>query len=312
MFILRRRRCYSCGARESLKKCRCGHLFCPLHGVGELCADCYSKSLVSVPEVARAETKSAGTAAQRDAQEAGQVVFTSRLVLESFDRERAMQGIYRTMLKYRFMCMAQTDVELEDKEGPVVLVFQKDRIVNIIESRLLVVTVKTYADPALSRLVEQVGSSLQRIGQKLSQISTSQRYDLYRSILHHNEISWLAGVILTAMGWRVVRAEMEYRLTELPLATFGPLCPFCGVAISAKKGRCRNCGRQVPDDYPADEFIRSHLRRQFTDKLVALQMRRRELEVGPEEYARSKMALTSLRDSVSALEWTGYEPVHAR
>ena len=312
MFILRRRRCYSCGARESLKKCRCGHLFCPLHGVGELCAECYSKSLVSVPEVARTRMKSAGTAAQRDAEKAGQVVFTSRLVLESLDREKAMQGVYRTMLKYRFMCVAQSGVELEGKEGPVVLVFHKDRIVNIIESQLSVVTVKTYADPALSSLVEQVGPSLQRIGRRLSQISTSQRYDLYRSILHHNEISWLAGVILTAMGWRIVHAEMGYRLTQLPLATFGPLCPFCGVAISAKKGRCRNCGRLIPDDYPADEFIRSHLRRQFTDKLVALEMRRRELEVGPEEYARSKMALTSLRDSVSALEWTGYEPVHAR
>jgi len=268
--------------------------------------------LVSVPEVARAETKLAGTGAHRDGEKEGQVVFTSRLVLESFDRERAMQGMYKTMLKYRFICVAQSGVELGGKEGPVVLVFHKERIVNIIESQLSVVTVKTYADPALSSLVEQVGPSLQRIGRRLSQISTSQRYDLYRSILHHNEISWLAGVILMAMGWRVVHAEMGYRLTELPLATFGPLCPFCGVAISAKKGRCRNCGRQIPDDYPADEFIRSHLRRQFTDKLVALDMRRRELEVGPEEYARSKTALTSLRDSVSALEWSGYEPIRAR
>ncbi len=317
---MRRHRCYACGAKENLKKCRCGHLFCPLHGVGDLCSECYSKSLVAAAGVVRVQEapqpravpKESAKMQEKASRKAEEFLISSRLRLESLDRSRAMAGIYRTLHRYRFISLVERRVTLDAPEGPVVVLFHWDRIFNTIDGEAAVVDVVTHVDPRLSGAIKLVGEDLERIAQVLPKVPLSERYDAYRCILHHNEISWLTGVILVAMGFKVDRAEMGYMLRTLPLATYGPLCPWCGVAKSAKRGRCRNCGRVIPDDYPADEFIESHLKRQFTDQLVALEMRRRELELGPEEYARRKRALLSLKDAIGTLKWGSYQPVQAR
>jgi hypothetical protein len=223
---------------------------------------------------------------------------------DNMDVEKLVSVLRKGFRAHHFMCFAQRRVAVFEKEGEIEVLYHGDRVLNSIKYREgevdLTTDIRSVPPKAMGRLdVNNLGESLKGLAQRL---------DAYKALLHHNEISWLLQTVIISLGASVSETELEFRLKNLPVKAYGPTCPWCGTSVAAQRDKCRFCGKDVPPEVAADDFIRRHLKRQFNDKVIGLRSLRREGEISPEAYRESKSRLDALLESVDKVSWGGPAP----
>jgi len=206
----------------------------------------------------------------------------------------------RGLRTHHFICFVKRRVALLEEYGEIEVLYHGDRILNSIRFSGDGVKLTTDLRRVPPGTLERVDPG--DLGAKLRNVPND--LEVYRGLLHHNEISWLVHTAVISLGAEVLRSNLEWRLDELPVRAYGPMCPWCGTSVAAQGKRCRFCEREVPPTVPADEFIRRHLKRQFTDKVIGIKSLRREGRIGPEAYADARARLGALLESVDRVSWT--------
>jgi len=305
----RSRKCHFCGAKEGLSTCSCGKRFCPLHGVSGQCTECYSKGLMGqTGTIARVTDGGKGpgkTVRKGEVSRSGGKKRVPRAGSSiSFDHigvGALTDVLERGLRTHHFICFVKRRVALFEKEGEIEVLYHGDRILNSIRFSAGEVKLSTDLRRVPPEALERVDPG--NLGANLRNVPND--LEVYRGLLHHNEISWLVQTVVISLGAEVSRANLEWRLEELPVRAYGPMCPWCGTSVAAQGKRCRFCEREVPPTVPADEFIRRHLKRQFTDKVIGIKSLRREGRIGPEAYADARARLGALLESIDRVSWTG-------
>ncbi len=219
------------------------------------------------------------------------------------DTETLLSNMTRNIRNHHFLCFVQRRVARVDGGKEIEVLYHGDRTMNTIIPDASKLTLQTDISRISSGAIRALEGKLGELKVNLAKIPMASRYDIYKTLLHHNEFSWLVQVILLSAGTEAQGARMAWRLGDLPVREYGPLCPWCGSAVVARKGRCSFCGKDVPEGMPADQFIAGHLKRQFTDKLVGLRMVYREGDISPASYRERKEEFLALKRAVDGVKW---------
>jgi hypothetical protein len=301
---LRAKKCHFCGSRENISRCSCGKDFCPVHGVGASCTDCYSVKLTSGQSTHSYEDELARR--EREPKHPKKVLgdLQTSFTFAPLDRQTVVDLLSRTILNHRFICMTPRAIKTSEDRTGIQVFYDWDGVTNRIQVAGTGMKLHTSVMKIPLSALEKLENPQDEFRKRLSGLPSKIRNDVYRALVHHNEISLLSQVVLIASGAEIDGADLGWRLEALPVKDHGPLCPWCGSGVEARRGRCRYCRKRIPEEFPADRFIETHLRRQCNDKLLSIKLLYEDLEMSPKEYAARRSELLSLRRALEKTTWT--------
>ena len=299
-------KCSFCGSRENLTRCSCGKFYCPVHGFGGRCTECYSKSLLRAPGTETLPAVRSRAEPERPRkEERGPITIRTRIGFAGTDAGETSADLTKILRNHHFLCYLQRRVAALEAGSEIEVLYHGDRIMNTLNLEGLQLEVLTKPNQGTANALKGLEGSVENLGKRLPRIPPAARYEAYKAMVHHNEISWLTQASLISRGTEIQEARMDLHLKEIPVRAYGPLCPFCGSSVVVEGSKCRFCSREVPEETAADGFMITHLKRQFTDKLIGLRMLSREGEISPEQYRSTRERYLALRESLPRVKWSG-------
>ncbi len=298
-------KCSFCGSKENLSRCSCGKYYCPLHGFGGKCTECYSRSLVGTPETEAVHSVQRDAEAEKPKEKerkAPEIRATMRFGAVKVGDTSA--DLCKALRNHHFLCYLQRRVAPLEAGREIEVLYHGDRVMNTLNLGGAQIEILTKPNKSTSNALKRLEGSVDDLGKRLPGIPPSGRYEAYKVMVHHNEISWLTHACLLSRDIEIEEANMDLRLKEIPVRAYGPLCPFCGSSVVVEGDKCKFCSREVPEEMAADDFMIAHLKRQFTDKLVSLRMLSREGEISPEQYRSTRERYLALREALTQMQWS--------
>jgi hypothetical protein len=109
----------------------------------------------------------------------------------------------------------------------------------------------------------------------------------------HNENLFIMELIVLSMGADVRDIRNDLPMEIIPMNMLGT-CPFCGT-VCRGVSRCQTCGKTLPEEMEFRKLAKSHARRQYGDKLVAVRVSR--MEVG-----RKRELISQVRTKLGTID----------
>ena len=260
----RKAKCYSCGGDYGLQKCSCGRHYCAAHGYAGKCFECQTGSMGEVvpPEILKKEGSRAEDVAGK-----GEKELIPRIITASFhhglnDLEKIRSSLASDFERYHPVFFAMTGVESNHE----IRCFYD---IQYVISRVT-------AGPGELNMVTDLKLVPRAIFAKDSRIWTSMARErpledetfTYLLQFLHNEVFFICELVLTSMGGKVSEVK-----NDLPMEVFSPRilgpCPWCGT-VARGLATCHTCGKAVPDEMGVRTYLRTHAKRHYSSRLLAL------------------------------------------
>ena len=286
LFGRKKGRCYSCGGDVGVEKCGCGRYYCVAHGFSGSCFECQATSMTSTEYLSRVDETSQETPIEAREGDLIPRLAHASIHHDPVDDSSARESIMGDLERYRHVFFTVMKIEA-DREITVHYHMQ------YIASRISVGSDRLEFVTDLSKVPDRLyhQSSKDWIKYAKERPLEDETFVSHVQFLH-NENLLLMEVIIRSMGVGILNVDNELPMEMVPTKIMGT-CPFCGTVCRGVR-RCQTCQRDIPEEMELRRIFRTHARRQYGDKLVAIRASRMEEGMKREMVSRMKARIRAI------------------